>query len=148
MTCKDSRASSLSWAVGVPADFTQLPVPSSIISRRTWRLPRSQGLFHRQIALTGIHNSAHTICLYLPCPPSCHNPCLPCHFSLWLLRQSECYVVAHRLGHPLGGCTGGWRGLRLRNSSPQVSEERRPELIDIFASFLANLQNQFCLGKE
>lgn len=87
----------------------------------------------------------HTILLYhLPVP---HHVITPISCVIFLCGC--CSVVAHRLGHLLGGCAGGWRGLRLSNSSPLVSEERRPQLLfDVLASFLANLQNQFCSGKE
>lgn len=40
--------------------------------------------------------------------------------TIWVLSGG------HGLGHLLGGCTGGWRGLGLK---PQVSEEQRSELL-------------------
>lgn len=89
-------------------------------------------------ALTLLSQASHNSLVSSPLSPPHHNPHLLSSFCLSQLSQSGCYVVACRLGHHWG----------LRSCGPQVSEERRPELFDGSVSFVANLQHQFCPGKE
>lgn len=73
-----------------PWGFTQLcPAVSSLggCGGSLW----SQGLFQGHIVVTGIHDCPHNLPLSAPL---CHIPCATCLFSLWLLTQSGCYVVA------------------------------------------------------
>lgn len=59
--------------------------------------------------------TAHTICLYVP-----HCVLTPVSHVRFLCGCWDTLGVigGHGLGHLLGGCTGGWRGLRLQQQNP------------------------------